>query len=320
MKDKNILIIGGSGSLGKTLIKKFLNENKLYIFSRDENKHWHLELEFNKHPNLMNLIGDFSDYNKVEEYILNHKPNYIIVASAMKHIDRCELDTYSSYKNNTQGMFNLYQFILKYKEALNFLEGICFVSTDKACNPISTYGICKALSEKVSQNIAFILRETQTKCVNIRYGNVLDSRGSIIPILKTRIENNQEIFLTNEKMTRFIMTLDQSVELIEYSLLNGKNGETIIYDVCSMYIKDLIELFCEKYNKKYTVSEMRFVEKLHEELINETQSLFSYKKGKFYHIKPAFDNTYERNSPFILSSDKSLVTKEELKSLIEKYL
>jgi UDP-N-acetylglucosamine 4,6-dehydratase len=320
MINQKILIIGGSGSLGKTLIKKYLNDNTLYIMSRDENKHWNLELEFNKHINLINLIGDFSDYNKTEEYILKYKPNYIIIASAMKHIDRCELDTYSSFKNNTEGMYNLQKFINKYKENLDYLQGICFVSTDKACNPISTYGICKALSEKISQNIAFNLKDTHIKCVNIRYGNVLDSRGSIIPILKTRIENGQPLFLTNENMTRFIMTLDQSVELIDYALNSGKNGETIVYDVPSMYIKDLLEIFCEKFNITYSLSEMRFVEKIHEELINETQSLFTYKNKHFYHIKPAFNNKFETKNPYILSSDKSIVSKEELKKIISNYL
>ena len=319
MNNQKILIIGGSGSLGKTLIKKYLNSNTLYIMSRDENKHWQLELEFNKHSNLINLIGDMSDYNKLEEYILTYNPNYIIVANAMKHIDRCEFDTTSSFKNNTEGMYNLYKLVNRYKKELTYLKGICFVSTDKACNPISTYGISKALSEKVNQNIAYVCINSNIKCVNIRYGNVLDSRGSIIPILKTRIDNNQPLFLTNEKMTRFIMTLDQSVELIEYALLQGKNGETIIYDVPSMYIKDLIELFCEKYNVTYSLTKMRFVEKIHEELINETQSLFSYKKDKFIHIKPAFENMINEE-PYILSSDKRVISKDNLKILLQSYL
>lgn len=319
MNNQKILIIGGSGSLGKTLIKKYLYSNTIYNMSRDENKHWQLELEFNKHHNLINLIGDMSDYNKLEEYILTYNPNYIIVASAMKHIDRCEFDTISSFKNNSEGMFNLYRFIIKYKKDLPYIKGICFVSTDKACNPISTYGITKALSEKINQNIAYFCKDTYIKCVSIRYGNVLDSRGSIIPILKNKIENNQPLFLTNEKMTRFIMTLDQSVELIEYALLHGENGETLIYDVPSMYIKDLIEIFCEKYNVDYTLTNMRFVEKIHEELINETQSLFSYKKDKFIHIKPAYENMVN-NEHYILSSDKRVVSKDNLKILLKSYL
>lgn len=319
MKNKKILIIGGSGSLGKTLIKKYINDNLIFNMSRDENKHWSLELEFNKHENLKNLIGDISQYEKLEEYILTYKPNIIIVASAMKHIDRCELDTFSSFKNNTEGMLNLQKFINKYNDNLIYLESICFVSTDKACNPISTYGICKAFSEKILQNIAYNLRERNIKCVNIRYGNVLDSRGSIIPILKERIKNNQDIYLTNEKMTRFIMSLNQSVELIEHAIKFGKNGETVIYNVPSMLIKDLIELFCEKYNKDYKLSQIRFIEKLHEELINETQSMYTYKNKNFYHIKPVFDNEIINNNTFILSSDKEVISKDKLKNLLESY-
>lgn len=320
MNNNKILIIGGSGSLGRTLIKKYVNSNTIYNMSRDENKHWQLELEFYKNPNLINLIGDMSDYNKLEEYILTYKPNYIVIACAMKHIDRCELDTVSCYKNNTEGMYNLYKIINRYKQdILLYLKGICFVSTDKACNPISTYGISKALSEKINQNISYICRDSNIKCVNIRYGNVLDSRGSIIPILKSKLENKQQIFLTNEKMTRFIMTLEQSVELIEYALLNGKNGETIIYDVDSMLIKDLIELFCEKYNITYTLSNMRFMEKIHEELINETQSLFSYKKDKFIHIKPSYE-TMSNFNPYVLSSNNKIVSKDELKIFLKDYI
>lgn len=319
MNNQNILIIGGSGSLGKTLIQKYLYSNVIYNMSRDENKHWQLDLEFNKNPNLINLIGDMSDYLKLEEYILTYKPNYIIVACAMKHIDRCEFDTHSSFKNNIEGMYNLYKMVNRHKYQLSYLKGICFVSTDKACNPISTYGVSKALSEKINQNIAYLCRDSDIKCVNIRYGNVLDSRGSIIPILKTRIEKSQPLFLTNKNMTRFIMTLDQSVELIEYALVNGKNGETIIYDVPSMYIKDLMELFCEKYNVTYTLSNMRFMEKIHEELVNETQSLFSYKNNNFIHIKPAFEDMINQE-PYVLSSDKKVVSKNELKVLLQQYL
>ena len=310
MENNRILFIGGSGTLGQNFIKRYINSNKIYNMSRNENKQWELKNMFNNHSNLVNLIGDISDKNRLKTIINTVSPDIIIIASAMKHIDRCELDAYSSFKNNVLGVQNIAEILL---ENQYNIKSVCFISTDKACNPISTYGICKSLSEKIIQNLALDINSI--KFVNVRYGNVLDSSGSIIPVIRQRIKNNQELTLTDERMTRFIMPVSASIDLIEHAIKYGKSGETIVPEMMKVRVKDIIELFCEEYKYNYRLDCIRGIEKIHEELINEPQSLFTYKVDNYYHIVPAFQSIVNRDV-FSVHSNSNLLSKEELKQLL----
>lgn len=312
---KVLLIFGGSGSLGRTLIRRYITKNMVYNFSRDEEKQWRLELDFAS-QNLKNILGDIADPKRVTEALLSINPHVVIVASAMKHIDRCEADFASSLKSNLQGMINIHDAVLLHSEKLRNLETICFVSTDKACNPISVYGMCKALSEKVCQAIP--LKNPSVKCVSVRYGNVVNSRGSILPIIKSRIASGSELTLTDPRMTRFVMTLEESVDLIDYAVCEGRSGETVLRNVPSMSIKDLLEIYCEKYHTSFKETSIRFVEKIHEELINETQSMYTSKNGHYYHIASPFGTGDAKKTTFVLSSDKTLLSKAELKCYLEE--
>lgn len=315
MNNKKIFIFGGTGSLGQTLIKKYINNNFIINYSRDENKQWSLINKY-KSKNLINYIGDYNDNYNVKQALLFENPNIIIIASAMKHIDKCEFDVHSSYKNNFNGVKNVLDIISLNENELSKLECVCFISTDKACNPISSYGICKALSEKYVVSKA--KKHNKTKFVIVRYGNVLNSRGSILEIIKNKIKSNEKLLLTNVEMTRFIMTLDESVSLIEYAILNGNNGETIIPKLSSMKIKDLIEIFCEKYNLKYEISGIRFIEKIHEDLINKTQSMYSYDVDNYYHIKAPFEKIISNEKIFEFTSAQKLLSKIELKKKLKE--
>lgn len=326
-----ILIIGGSGSLGKMLINDYLlKKYKIINYSRDENKHWFIENEFKEHVKnkiILNVIGDISDETKLRNTILQYKPTIIIVASAMKHIDRCETDYHSSIKNNITGVENLYNICVSYFNIIQtFLKTICYISTDKACNPISTYGLCKGLSEKIIQNLALTLYDMKSsiKCVCVRYGNVLNSRGSIIEIIKNKLYKGESLILTHPKMTRFIMTLQQSVDLINYAIENANSGDIIVRNVPSMLISDLLELYIEQYNLEHITSPLiikhgsiRFIEKIHEELINDTQSMFTTKYGDYFHISSPLSSTPSSNNIYTLSSDKSLISKNDLKLLLQ---
>jgi len=325
-----ILIIGGSGSLGKMLIKDYLLKNYNIInYSRDENKHWFIEnelKEFIKNKQVINIIGDISDEIKLRTTILQYMPSIIIIASAMKHIDRCEIDFHSSIKNNVLGVEHIYNICITYNNIIRtFLKTICYISTDKACNPISTYGLCKGLSEKIIQNLAQTLSSMNilTKCICVRYGNVLNSRGSIIEIIKNKLFKGESLVLTHPRMTRFIMTLQQSVDLINYAIEYANSGDIVVRDVPSMLISDLLELYTEQYNIEHMTSlniqhgSIRFIEKIHEELINDTQSMFTIKHGDYYHITSPLTSTPCSQNIFTLSSDKSLITKLNLKLLLQ---
>lgn len=290
INNKTILLFGGTGSLGYEFVKRYINDNIIYTYSRDECKHWKMKLDFNNNTNLHFIIGDVIDKNKVKETILRVKPNIIIIASAMKHIEQCEYNTDQSLNTNLLGVKNILDMIELYKNELNeVLETILFVSSDKACSPINVYGMCKALSETLIVEKSFYVKNF--KFINIRYGNVLNSRGSIIPLLHTigKDEEKKYFTLTNENMTRFVMTLEQSVDLIEHAILNGETGDTIIPKLVSMNVKDLLEIFSEIYKKPIKNVGIKPGEKLLESLINCSQSDRIEKNGDYTHIKSIFN-------------------------------
>ena len=149
IKNNIILIFGGTGSLGYELVKRYLEDNVIYNYSRDECKHWQMKLDFNNNKNLNFIIGDVINKNKIEETLLRIKPNIIIIASAMKHIDRCEYESNESILTNLIGTQNVVDIVETFKDIITNLETVCFISTDKACSPVNVYGMCKSLSERL---------------------------------------------------------------------------------------------------------------------------------------------------------------------------
>lgn len=312
IENKNILLFGGSGSLGNEFIKKYLKNNIITNYSRDECKHWKMSLIY-KSDNLKFIIGDIRDYNSVENAILRIQPDIIVIMAALKHIDRCEYAIDECLKTNCLGPMNVLNSIEKNNDRIKNLQSVIMVSTDKACEPANVYGMAKALAESaIVEKSLFI---NNRKFVNIRYGNVLNSRGSIIPILHekgTDIEV-KEFTLTHKDMTRFVMTLEDSVNLIEYAILNGESGDTIIPKLISMNLIDLMEIFSEKYNKPIKITGLRPGEKMLESLISETQSMRLIKSGNGYmHIKPPYKNLLITDDMQNYNSKINPLTKEEL--------
>jgi UDP-N-acetylglucosamine 4,6-dehydratase len=315
IENNTILLFGGTGSLGYEIVKRYINKNVIYNYSRDECKHWQMKLDFNYNKNLNFIIGDIINNSKVEETLLRVKPNIIIIASAMKHIDQCEYNTDQSLNTNLLGVKNILDLVEKHQiEMKNCLQTVLFVSSDKACSPINVYGMCKALSETLIVEKSYYVK--QIKFVNIRYGNVLNSRGSIIPLLHTiGNDKSKEYFtLTNENMTRFVMTLEQSVDLIEHTLLNGESGDIVVPKLISMKVKDLIEIFSEKYGKPIKLIGIKPGEKLLESLINKSQSARIKLLNDYTHIKSIynFNETIDEMQLNDYNSKINPLTKEEL--------
>jgi len=317
MENKKILIYGGSGSLGYQLVKRYLSKNTLFIFSRDECKHWKMKQDFNYNKNLNFIIGDIINKTKVENSILRYDPNIIIIAAAMKHVDQCEINAEQCINTNLLGVKNILDIIELHNNKLN-IETTIFVSSDKACSPINTYGMSKAISEQLMIEKAHYIKNI--KFVNIRYGNVLNSRGSIIPLLHNIGKDKDKtcFLLTHENMTRFVMTLDQSCDLIEYGIYNGESGDTIVSKLISMKIIDLLEIFSEIYNKPLKVDKIRPGEKMLESLINQTQSGRIEKKNDYYHIKSIFSYNKNINGDNLLDYNSNInpLSKEELKNYL----
>lgn len=319
ISNKTILIIGGSGSLGNALIQRYLEKNMIYIYSRDECKHWKMSLLY-KTDNLKFVIGCIRDYQRLENTLLSVKPNIIIVAAALKHIDRCEYAVNECHLTNFMGPSNVFNCVEKNQHLLKpHLESVVFVSTDKACNPVNTYGICKALSEKACIEKSLVC--SGIKFVGVRYGNVLNSRGSIIPLLHETGKNPQykEFRLTSKNMTRFVMTLEQSVDLIETAILEGESGDIVVSPLISMRLLDLFDIFSDIYKKPIVESGLRPGEKMLETLINSTQSASMLMKNGYYYIKPFYKNIY---TPAVLNeydSNINTIDKDQLRKFLKTH-
>lgn len=315
-KDKHILLFGGSGSLGNAFIQKHLAENTITNYSRDECKHWKMSLKY-KSPKLKFIIGDIRDYNAVENAIIREQPHIIVIMAALKHIDRCEYAIHECIQTNCIGPMNVLNAIEKNNDRLTRLETVVMVSTDKACEPTNAYGMAKALAESAIVEKSMYI--TNRKFVNIRYGNVLNSRGSIIPILheKGKDDTVTEFTLTHPDMTRFVMTLEQSVELIEYAAVHGESGDTVIPKLISMKLQDLMELFSEKYNKPIRVTGLRPGEKMLESLISETQAMrLIVDPSGYMHIKAPYKNLLVTENVHNYNSKLNPLSKTEVKDYL----
>lgn len=321
INDKTILVFGGTGSLGYELVDRYVNNNKIIVYSRDECKHWKMRLDYNNNPNLSFIIGDIIDKHKVNETLMRYHANIIIIASAMKHIDQCEYNTDQCINTNLLGIKNILDSIENNKEKLkSHLETVLFISSDKACSPVNVYGMCKALSEMIVIEKSYYIKEF--KFLNVRYGNVLNSRGSIVPLLHN-IGNdiNKDFFtLTNEHMTRFIMTLQQSVDLIEHAILYGETGDIVIPKLVSMKIKDLVEIFSEIYKKPIKIVGIKPGEKMLESLINITQSSRINVLNEYTHIKSHFTSTDSIDETILKDYNSKInpLTKCELENYLKQ--
>ena len=284
MKNKKIIIIGGTGALGKTLIKKYHKDNTIMIFSRDEHKHVDL---LKKYPKIKSYLGDIRDKDSITNSFSKFKPQVVINTAALKHVPICEDNAIESVKTNILGHQNLIEVAQEYKK----LETLIFVSTDKACKPINIYGMCKAISEKLYYNYAEL--SDSTKVVMVRYGNVLESTGSVIPYFKSLLESGQDYLpITHPDMTRFLLTLDDATDLIDWAYeYKYSHGKIAVPKIKAMKVIDIANcLIQEKVNEKQmsmayadngddTVDvELKIVgirpgEKLHEELISEEEWL-----------------------------------------------
>ena len=288
------LIFGGTGSLGRKLIERFLPDGEVAVYSRDEAKHWTIKNELQSGPlssklnDLQFYVGDVRDLNRIRDVLRQYKPGRVIIAAALKQVDTCELSPSESVLTNLIGTQNVINAIHELG-SYSGVTAVLFVSTDKACSPVNVYGMCKAISERVVTSQA----QTGIKWIRylaVRYGNVLESRGSIIPLFKYQGMYGTQLTVTDPNMTRFLMTLDDSVDLIQTALNSGVSGETWLPRLPSMKVGDLANIFAEKYGKPIKIIGLRPGEKQHEDLINESEGVRTRitDDGKNYVIGPAY--------------------------------
>lgn len=313
MINKKILIIGGTGSLGQAITNRLMSDNQIILFSRDELKQWTLRQELNS-DSVRFEVGDMRDISRVSEVLLTHQPNIVIIAAALKQVDTCELAPSESIKTNILGVENLVNAVDANLHRLHELEAVLMVSTDKACAPTNVYGMSKAIAERVV--VSRCLKNSRPKYLAVRYGNVLESRGSIIPLFRYQAENASRFTLTHPDMTRYLMTLDDSINLILKALNDGESGSTWLPKLRSMRIRDLAQIFSEMYGKPVEEIGLRPGEKLHEDLISEPESVRVCEVDDFFVIAPAFEEISRDVKMFHYASDQNVLSYEELKAYL----
>ncbi|NFO11825.1 UDP-N-acetylglucosamine 4,6-dehydratase (inverting) [Clostridium botulinum] len=289
LNEKIILITGGTGSFGKKFVERILGEyspKKIIIYSRDEFKQDIMKKEFSiKYPSKINklrfFIGDIRDKDRL--YRALNGVDYVIHAAAMKQVPACEYNPFEAIKTNINGAQNIVDACIDSK-----VKKCVALSTDKAVNPINLYGGTKLVSDKlfISGN-AYSGGEGTIFSV-VRYGNVAGSRGSVIPFFNQLLEKGEKVLpITDFRMTRFWITLDEGVDLVFKALKESKGGETYISKIPSFKITDLAKAMCKDIDMKQVG--IREGEKLHEVMINSDDSRMTYEYDKHYIIYPNFD-------------------------------
>ncbi|MFA5013500.1 MAG: UDP-N-acetylglucosamine 4,6-dehydratase (inverting) [Candidatus Paceibacterota bacterium] len=287
LNGKTVLITGGTGSFGKKFLEMILNKytpHRIIIYSRDEYKQSVMKSEYEKIYDMSKVrffIGDVRDKDRLMRAF--DRVDYVIHAAAMKQVPTCEYNPFEAIKTNIHGAQNVIDAAID-----RGIKKVVALSTDKAVNPINLYGGTKLVSDKLFISANAYSKISGTKFSVVRYGNVAGSRGSIIPIFKNLIDKGgKELPITDEKMTRFWITLDQGVELVFKALDESTGGETYISKIPSFLITDLAEAMLPGCIIKNIG--IREGEKLHEVMVTKDDSLHTYEYDKHYIIYPHFD-------------------------------
>lgn len=279
-KDKVLMITGGTGSFGNTVLKRFLatDVHEIRIFSRDEKKQEDMRIALNN-SKLKFYIGDVRDYDSI--YQAMRGVDFVFHAAALKQVPSCEFYPMEAVRTNVIGTENVLN-----AATANSVKRVVVLSTDKAVYPINAMGISKAMAEKLMVAKSRIQREGETVFCATRYGNVMASRGSVIPLFVSQIKEGRQLTVTDPNMTRFLMSLEDSVDLVLYAYEHGKQGDIFVQKAPASTVADLAQALKEIFAKR---NEIRIIgtrhgEKLYESLISREEMAHSQDMGGYYRI------------------------------------
>ena len=335
LQDKRVLITGGTGSLGKVLVRRLLSgelgtPRKIIVFSRDEAKQHAMRVDYMKKTNATDeviyqnfkellefRIGDVRDFHSVASALT--EADVVFNAAALKQVPACEYFPFQAVMTNIAGPENIVRAIQEHHLPIETVVGI---STDKACKPVNVMGMTKAIQERVF--IQANMRCPDTRFVCVRYGNVLASRGSVIPFFHEQIRSNGPVTITTTEMTRFLLSLDQAVDTVFAAVRGADRGETYIPRVPSALITDIAALLIGDRPIETVVTGIRPGEKVHEILVSEEECHRTVDRGNYYAILPILPEvrTEEIYTPAIdgeYSSGGSVMSRESLAELLRKY-
>jgi UDP-N-acetylglucosamine 4,6-dehydratase/5-epimerase len=279
-KDKIIMITGGTGSFGSMAVKKFLNSHikEIRIFSRDEKKQEDMRLSL-KDYRVKFYIGDVRDYDSVDQAL--KQVDFVFHAAALKQVPSCEFYPIEAFRTNVLGAENVINAAIK-----NCVKRVVLLSTDKAVYPVNAMGISKAMMEKITIAKSRMSKKNDTIFCITRYGNVMASRGSVIPLFVNLIKSNKPLTLTEPKMTRFLMSLEESFNLVLFALQNAKQGDIFVQKAPAATIGDLAQALKELFLVKNSIKIIgsRHGEKLHESLLSREEMATAKNLGNYYQV------------------------------------
>lgn len=279
-KDKTLMITGGTGSFGNTVLKRFLSTEvrEIRIFSRDEKKQEEMRIALSD-PKLKFYIGDVRDYESI--YQAMKGVDYVFHAAALKQVPSCEFYPMESVRTNVLGSENVMEAAIA-----RGVSRVVMLSTDKAVYPINAMGISKAMMEKFMVAKARMQDEGETVLCATRYGNVMASRGSVIPLFVSQLKEGKPLTITDLNMTRFLMSLEESVDLVLYAFRHGKQGDIFVQKAPASTVADLTQALKELFEKDNPISIIgtRHGEKLYESLISREEMAKAEDLGGYYRI------------------------------------
>jgi len=279
-KDKVLMITGGTGSFGKTVLNRFLQTDvsEIRIFSRDEKKQEEMRIALN-HPKLKFYIGDVRNNESLNQAIKG--VDYVFHAAALKQVPSCEFYPMEAVRTNIEGTENVMNAAIA-----NGVKRVIVLSTDKAVYPINAMGISKAMSEKLMVAKSRMQSETDTVLCATRYGNVMASRGSVIPLFVSQIKEGKSLTVTDPNMTRFLMSLEDSVDLVLYAFEHGKQGDIFVQKAPASTVADLAQALIEMFGgtEEARIIGTRHGEKLYESLISREEMAHAQDMGDYYRI------------------------------------
>ena len=277
-KNKTLLISGGTGSFGNAVLDRFINSDigEIRIFSRDEKKQDDMRRKY-QNLKIKFHIGDVRDKESINNAMKG--VDFVFHAAALKQVPSCEFYPMEAVKTNIIGTSNVVDIAVE-----NCVKKIICLSTDKAVYPINSMGVSKAMMEKVF--VAKSRTSGDTKIIGTRYGNVMASRGSVIPLFHNQLINNKPLTITNPEMTRFMMTLENAVDLVLYAFENGKSGDIFVQKAPSSTIGQLADLMKKIFKSKSKIKNIgiRHGEKMHETLLSKEERLVSEDLGNYFRI------------------------------------
>jgi UDP-N-acetylglucosamine 4,6-dehydratase len=303
--DKILLITGGTGSFGNAVLRRFLNTNikEIRIFSRDEKKQDDMR-QLYKNPKIKYYIGDVRNYDSIKSAMKG--VDFVFQAAALKQVPSCEFFPVEAVRTNVLGCENVLNAAIE-----NNVSRVIVLSTDKAVYPINAMGMSKALSEKVMVANSRNLNNSGMVFCGTRYGNVMASRGSVIPLFVEQMKKGEPLTITDPNMTRYMMTLDDAVDLVIFAFKNGKPGDIFVQKSPAATIEVLAKALMELYDVKIPVKIIgtRHGEKLYETLVNREEMAKAEDLGKYYRI-PADARDLNYNQFFIEGETQISQTEE----------